>query len=65
MEIFLWLLLLLRVLSILAPYLLGIAGGLAVIRFVGPGIPPGCTFVLFFSVVAGIVYGIKNMLPDK
>ena len=65
MEIFLWLLLLLRVLSILAPYLLGIAGGLAVICFVGPGIPAGCSFLLFFSFAAGIAYGIKDMLPDK
>lgn len=65
MEIFLWLLLLLRVLSILAPYLLGIAGGLAVICFVGPGIPHACMLLLFLSVAAGITYGIKNMLPDK
>ena len=65
MEILLWLLLLARFFLRLAPYILGVAGGLVVIHFAGPYIPSGYAPFVFLPVAAGLSYGLRSLLSGK
>jgi hypothetical protein len=60
MELLLWLLLLIRALAWMAPYGLGVIGGLVVCHVLPSGTPPLGKLLVFVAVAAGIALGFKG-----
>jgi hypothetical protein len=67
MEIFLWLLLLFRALCILAPYIVGTAGGLILAGYISQRVPLPFAeaAALFVTFAIAIGYGVKNVLSGN